>query len=219
MLLLGTLIFTLLIGVWDEWIYDKYAEDVYQMVQTEITAPATTNISQGLQKELTDWAKNHWGVDGLAISMSPAMTTGNHVPVIFTYTKDQKTARFLDGSIQPQLAGEGVRSLKSANANHFVPVLLSNYSGYRYTDDYDINKHFFTVHVAMKYFNYTLFNTLAYCLLAGYWLMFTLWASMNAYYDRLGKAYWILVFMTLNVAGYLIYLIYRKPRSMQGKMA
>jgi len=210
MLLAAIVFLGAFIGIWNEWIYGKYAKDVYQLAENEIAVQSDLKITENLKAELAEWVNDHWGVDGIAISR--IFTTSNQAPLLYTYTKDEETERHLKSIIQPQYNQEGSFTPLSSNSTFLMPVLVSKYSGYTNTTEYDPDKHYFTVHVAMKYFNYTLFYTLGYCLLAGYWLTFALWASMNAYYDRRGNVLWVALFMTLNIVGYLIYKLAAKRK-------
>lgn len=60
------------------------------------------------------------------------------------------------------------------------------------------------------------FDTLAYgSLYSGfvvYWVLFTIWAIINAYHHRRLNAGWIIVFTLLNVVGYLAYIVLKKLR-------
>lgn len=42
-------------------------------------------------------------------------------------------------------------------------------------------------------------------LLFGYWLLFAVWGSLNAYHNRKGHPLWVAVFLLFNVFGYLLY--------------
>lgn len=42
---------------------------------------------------------------------------------------------------------------------------------------------------------------------AVYWVLFTIWASINAYHHRRLNAGWVITFALLNIVGYLIYVL------------
>ncbi|MCQ6559667.1 permease prefix domain 1-containing protein [Paenibacillus mendelii] len=43
-------------------------------------------------------------------------------------------------------------------------------------------------------------------LLFGYWLLFAIWGSLNAYHNRKGNPVWVITFLLFNVFGYILYL-------------
>ncbi|UVI28674.1 permease prefix domain 1-containing protein [Paenibacillus spongiae] len=49
-------------------------------------------------------------------------------------------------------------------------------------------------------------------LLFGYWLLFAIWGSLNAYHSRNGHPFWVAAFLLFNVFGYLLYRVLTSNR-------
>ncbi len=45
-----------------------------------------------------------------------------------------------------------------------------------------------------------------------FWVLFTIWATINAYHHRRLNAGWVIAFAFLNIVGYLIYVLMGKRK-------
>ncbi|CQR54878.1 permease prefix domain 1-containing protein [Paenibacillus riograndensis] len=208
LLLLSAVVLGLIIGVWNEWAVSKYPKEAYAMVQGEANVRGTEPLSEPLQQKLQNWVDRTWGVKG--VSVEPTYGSVDYRGVdhrvnLFMYAENplaEGMLRFVNAfedAPPPEQEGFLVKT------NAFSEV------GYNPADfDLDQTQYPFVVHVAMTYFNYTFFYSLGLFLLGGYALLFTVWASMNAYYERRGNVAWVLLFLLTNVLGYGLYVVSRR---------
>lgn len=208
-LTLTVLSFGVFIGIWDEWVSDKYTRDAYQLVKKEVAVSTNETVSQNLGDKITKWVNGHWGVNGVAIVANEFAKAKVPSKVIYAVDKDTEQHLLHMTNLIPH---DNTSNGSYKNSSFIMQEYVNSYGYHPNTPDYDPKDYPFLIYVAMDYFNYTFFYAFGCCALAGYWLMFALWASMNVYYDGRGKVYWILLFAVLNFAGYLLYLQDKKKR-------
>ncbi|MFD1178414.1 permease prefix domain 1-containing protein [Paenibacillus puldeungensis] len=205
LLVLAVLSFGVFIGIWDEWLCDKYAKDAYHLVKKEIAVSTNETVSKNLDNKIAKWVKGHWGVNGVAVVAYDGAESKVQIPSKVMYAVDKDTEQYLmhwANLVPDDSTFTGI----SKKSTFFMWEYVNSYGHHPNSGDYDPKEYPFIVHIAMNYFNYTFFYSFGYCTLAGYWLMFALWASMNVYYDGRGKVHWIIIFAALNIVGYLFYL-------------
>ncbi|MFB9327674.1 permease prefix domain 1-containing protein [Paenibacillus aurantiacus] len=211
-LLASTVILGGLIGFWNERMVDKYTQEFHHIAEKEFTTPLNLSFSAELKRELAEWADRQWGVYGVAITNGPAFTKEPYNPILYVHGKDTETTRYLNDLLRES------RLSSTPHRTFLVHMIVSSYYSGQETGKVDLSRANYTVHVAMRYFNYTFFYTLGIVLFLCYWLVFALWASAKAYADKRGSLYIILLFAALNVIGYSIYACilnrsYQRPYS------
>ncbi|MFP4975462.1 permease prefix domain 1-containing protein [Paenibacillus sp. CN-4] len=205
LLALSAICLGLIIGLWNERMVAKLADEAYKLVEQEAGNPGTAALSEPLQEKLKDWVDHSWGVKGIQVERPypPAPSR------LFMYAADSKTEQWFNfGSLY--MIEKGAERPKP-DTNFLVKTTIREVFSYTTTDQTEeINDHFI-VSVALTYFNYTFFYSLGLFLLGGYWLLFTVWAGMKAYYEGKGNIGWIALFLLTNVVGYGLYLVSRGP--------
>ncbi|ASA20208.1 permease prefix domain 1-containing protein [Paenibacillus donghaensis] len=211
LLVLSAVCLGLIIGVWNERMIDVFSAEAYQLVEQEAGLPGTTTLSEPLQAKLKDWVDDTWGVKGILVE--PAQQSSVAPVRQFMYAADSTTEQWLNfNSHYMEMKGEAHTRPES---NFFIKTTILNISSYTTTDTKQpeiINENSFIVSVAATYFNYTFFYSLGLFLLGGYCLLFTVWASMNAYYEGNGNIGWVALFLLTNVIGYMLYLLSRRGK-------
>ncbi|AWB43235.1 hypothetical protein DCC85_02640 [Paenibacillus sp. CAA11] len=208
LLVLSAICLGLIIGVWNERMVQKFAEDAYQLVEQESADPSNTALSQPLQDKLKAWVDNTWGVKGVSIEQfdRPKAEPSR----LFMYAADSDTEQWLNfSSFYLEIKG-GKPS--RPEPNFFIKTTIRDIASSSAAEEPVIDDHSFIVSVAATYFNYTFFYSLGLFLLGGYCLLFTVWAGFNAYYEGKGNIGWIALFLLTNIVGYGLYLISCRSR-------
>ncbi|AIQ68182.1 permease prefix domain 1-containing protein [Paenibacillus graminis] len=203
LLLLSAVVLGLIIGVWNEWAVSKYPKEAYAIVQGEANVRGTESLPEPLQRKLQNWVDRTWGVKG--VSVEPTYGAMDHRVNLFMYAGNP----LAEGMLRFVNLSEDAPAPKQEG--FLVKTNAFSEFGYNPADpDLDQTQYPFVVHVAMTYFNYTFFYSLGLFLLGGYILLFAVWASMNAYYERRGNVAWVLLFLLTNVLGYGLYVLSRR---------
>lgn len=97
-------------------------------------------------------------------------------------------------------------ALEYQNSESFKDIpFINGMSGKVYTNSN------WSVDILHEHFHLAWIYAIAICLTT-YWVLFTIWATINAYYYRRFNAGWVLTFALLNILGYLIYVLVGKRK-------